>query len=114
MEVRALRVVTTGLMFSSMVLMAITLGDLFTTILWIQGGHAIEINPFMASLLDMGWHTFIAVKLATIACFVVFIEWYARNRDRAFAVNITWFTVVSYLAIYTVSFSLVNFCHFAR
>jgi len=89
-------------------LVVIGLVDLLTTLVWLRTGHAVEINPIMAAVLRCGLGLFIALKLGTLAAYVVVMEWYRRRHSAAFARVVGRITVASYLGIYAVSFACVN------
>jgi hypothetical protein len=107
-EVRALARLVRGMLPINMVLFAIGLADLVTTLFWLHTGRAIEVNPLMAAVLDTSVVLFVAVKLATLVAYVAVMEWYRRFRSPAFARLVGNVTVASYSAIYSVSFVCVN------
>ena len=96
------------LMPANMILVAIGVLDLLSTLVWLSAGHAIEVNPIMAALLAVGLPLFVAVKLCTLVAFVVVIEWYRRRKNPIFARQIGNITVAAYLGIYAISFCVVN------
>ncbi len=95
-------------------LIVIGLVDLVTTLVWLHQGCIVEFNPLMATVLDAGITAFIAVKVFTLCAYVIVVEWYRRHRNASFARIIGIVTVVSYLAIYTISFCSVNFHFFFK
>ena len=68
----------------SLVLVAICLADMFSTLFFVMKGLAVEQNPLMAACLRHGPMAFVLVKLASFVPFVVAIELY-RRRNAAFA-----------------------------
>lgn len=97
-----------GMLPINMLLFAIGLADLVTTLFWLHTGRAIEVNPLMAAVLNTSLALFVAVKLATLISYVAVMEWYRRFRSPAFARLVGNITVASYSAIYAVSFLCVN------
>lgn len=93
---------------ANIVVLAIGLVDLLTTIFWLNTGRAIEVNPLMAAILTVSMPLFVAVKLSTLGAYVLVVEWYRRHRNPCFARQISALTVIAYLGIYTVSFCAVN------
>ena len=93
---------------ANLALLFVGLLDLSTTLFWLRGGHAIEINPIMAGVLRHGIPPFIAVKMCTLLAYVGVMEWYRRRRNPAFARLVGRITLGSYLAIYTLGFCCVN------
>lgn len=83
--------------------------DLVSTLFWLQTGRATEFNPVMAGLWEIGPPSFVLFKLSTLGIYVAVIEWYRRRRNPEFARRVSSFTVYAYLAIYVISFCLVNF-----
>jgi hypothetical protein len=93
-------------------LLAVGLVDLLTTLFWLGTGRAIEVNPIMAAVLDTGVPLFVLVKLATLGAYIAVMEWYRRRRNPAFAEVVGNFTVLAYLGIYAISFCSVNHNYF--
>ena len=93
---------------ANLVLLAVGLVDLLTTLVWVQAGLAIEVNPIMAALLRVGVPAFVGVKLLTLAAYVLTMEWY-RRRNEPFVRRVGLATVVAYTGIYAVSFTVVNY-----
>ena len=89
-------------------LLVVGLADLATTVFWLHTGNAVEINPIMAAILRAGVSLFVAVKVLTLAAYVLVMEWYRRRRSAAFARLVSRVAFSGYLAIYAVSFVLVN------
>lgn len=91
-------------------LFAVGLLDLLTTVVWLQAGRIIEVNPIMAAVLKVGMGPFILVKMATLFIYVGVMEWYRRRRNPAFARLMGYVALFGYIGIYTISFYRVNFC----
>jgi hypothetical protein len=98
----------------NVVLLAVGLMDLVTTLFWLATGRVIEVNPIMAAVLQAGIVLFIFVKIATLGAYVTVMEWYRRNRNPIFARAVGSFTVLAYISIYVVSFYSVNHAYFCR
>lgn len=92
----------------NLALLVVGLADLSTTVFWLCAGRAVEFNPVMAAVLQLGMLAFVMVKLSTLAVYVGVMEWYRRSRNAAFAQIVGNITVTAYLAIYAVSFCAVN------
>jgi hypothetical protein len=95
-----------------LLLIAVGIVDMFTTLYWVYTGSAIEFNPIMAAVLRVGTWAFIAVKMGTLLAYVSVMEWYRRRRCPAFARAVGHITVFSYLGLYATSFSIVNYSAF--
>ena len=92
----------------NLLLMAVGLADLFSTMLWLHTGQIIEVNPIMAALLRGGEWLFFSTKLGTLVAYLGVMEWYRRYRNPVFARTVGMITLFSYLGIYAVSFCCVN------
>lgn len=92
----------------NIVLLAIGLADLLTTIFWLRTGQATEVNPLMAALLKVSPTLFILAKIATLGAYVSVIEWYRRHRNPLFARVVSNITLLAYVGIYSISFVSVN------
>lgn len=68
----------------SLVLVAICLADMLSTLFFVMRGSAVEQNPIMAVCLQHSPAAFVLVKLASFVPFVVAVELY-RRKDPAFA-----------------------------
>ena len=99
---------TSPILPANAALVIIGLADLLTTLFWLHRGYAIEINPIMAAVLRCGVGLFVALKLATLAAYVIVMEWYRRRRSAAFARTVGRITLAGYLALYSISFAFVN------
>lgn len=84
--------------------------DLLTTVIWLETGRIMEVNPIMAGVLKLGMTPFILVKMSTLVIYVGVMEWYRRRRNPAFARFMSYVALFGYIGIYTVSFYHVNFC----
>jgi hypothetical protein len=96
----------------NVVVLAIGLLDLVTTLFWLATGQVIEVNPVMAAVLQAGVAVFILVKVVTLGAYVAVMEWYRRNRSYVFAQTVGNITVLAYVGIYAVSFYSVNHAYF--
>lgn len=92
----------------NIVLVLVALLDLLTTVVWLQTGRAVEINPIMAYVLRSGMEVFVAVKVGTLVAYVGVVEWYRRSRNAILAELVGRITLASYIAIYAISFLAVN------
>ncbi len=92
----------------NVLLVMIGLADLLTTVYWLATGQAAEVNPVMAAVLELSPLLFILVKVATLAAYVIVIEWYRRHRNPYLARIIGRVTVLSYVGVYAISFAAVN------
>ncbi len=68
----------------SLVLVAICLIDMFSTLFFVLRGIGAEQNPIMAACINHSPVTFVLVKLASFVPFVVAVELY-RRKDPNFA-----------------------------
>jgi hypothetical protein len=59
-------------------LLFLTVVDGFSTLYFVTNQYAIELNPIMAALLELGGLVFLFVKLAT-SFLGVFVLWLARD-----------------------------------
>lgn len=94
---------------ANLMLIAVGLADLLTTLFWLHTRQAVEANPVMCALLHAGVAQFVLFKLGTLAAYVGVLEWYRRHRNPIFARVIGNFTLIAYLGIYAVSFCCVNY-----
>ena len=93
-------------------LVIIGLVDLITTLVWLGNGCVVECNPIMAAVLSASLSLFVATKLATLAAYVVVLEWYRRHRNAAFARWVGIAAVIGYISVYTYGFCTVNYTYF--
>lgn len=94
---------------ANLMLLAVGLADLLSTIFWLHTRQAVEFNPVMAAVLHGGYVQFVLVKLSTLTVYVGILEWYRHHRNPVFARAVGSFTLVAYLGIYAVSFCCVNY-----
>jgi hypothetical protein len=83
----------------ALIITAICMLDLATTLFWISQGHAREGNPVMAWVWDQGHVPFIAVKILTFAPAVAAAEWY-RPHNPVLITRVMRWTIILYLAVY--------------
>ena len=95
-----------------LVLLAVGVTDMLTTLYWVYTGSAIEFNPIMAAVLRVSPWAFVAVKMSTLLAYVGVMEWYRRRRCPALATIVGRITVLSYLGLYATSFSFINYSVF--
>ena len=88
----------------TLILLAVGLADMVSTILLVGSGLCRELNPLMAPLLDHHWATFAGVKGLTLLAAAVGCEWY-RRRDEAFVRRWVRVGILSYLALWVVWFA---------
>lgn len=90
-----------------LLLVAVGLLDLFSTILLLELGLAEEANPIMRALIPYGWLAFSAVKCASLLAFVAVLTWYrARHPRLGSAIEVG--TLLGYVAVYAGLFSYIN------
>lgn len=92
---------------------SLALLDLITTVIWVQSGKAVEVNPIMAAVLESGIFVFVAVKLSTVISYFAIMEYYAR-RSAATARCLSAITLTLYITVYMVCFWIVNWQYFFR
>lgn len=68
----------------SLILVAICMADMISTLVFVLRGRAVEQNPLMAMCLNQSPLMFVLVKLASFVPFVVAVELF-RRRNPAFA-----------------------------
>jgi hypothetical protein len=61
------------LFFSIILLLSLSLGDAFATLLWMDQGVAVEGNPLMAAALSLGQGVFVYYKLLLTVAGVSFL-----------------------------------------
>jgi len=83
----------------ALIITAICMLDLATTLFWVSQGQAREGNPFMAWVLDQGHVPFIAVKILTFAPAVAAAEWY-RPHNPVLITRVLRWVIILYLAVY--------------
>ncbi|MGQ9454332.1 MAG: DUF5658 family protein [Armatimonadota bacterium] len=92
----------------NLALVCIAMLDLITTLVWLGAGLVIEVNPIMAAVLNFGIWAFVGVKVFTLVAYVLVIEWYRRYRSARWALVVSRITLASYVAVYIISFLVVN------
>lgn len=85
----------------SLVLVAICLLDMFSTLFFVLKGIGVEQNPIMAVCMNHSPLTFVLVKLASFVPFVIAVELY-RRKDPVFARFACRCAIVLYLVTFTV------------
>lgn len=85
----------------SLILAAICLIDMVSTLFLVLRGWAVEQNPLMAVCLKQGPMVFVLVKLASFIPFIVAVELY-RRKDAAFARLACRSAIVLYVLIFIV------------
>jgi hypothetical protein len=83
----------------SLLLLAIGLIDLVTTILLVETGLCRELNPLMAPLLNQHWLVFALVKSLTLVVAFAAGEWY-RKRDERFVKLAMSAGAITYLVVW--------------
>ena len=100
------------ILVANVLVVAVGMVDLITTVYWLTTGQIVEVNPIMAAVLELGMGTFIGIKLLTLASYFIVMEWYRRYRNPAMAQLIGHVTLIAYIGIYTISFCWVNHAAF--
>ncbi len=83
----------------ALLISAICMLDLATTLYWIGQGYAKEGNPIMAWVLSRGHVPFIGVKILTFLPAVVAAEWYRPRNPRLITKLLRW-VIALYLFLY--------------
>jgi hypothetical protein len=92
----------------SVILAAVCLLDLATTLFWVAYRDAAEANPLMAFYLDNhGFAGFIAAKMVLLAMPLVIAEW-ARRRSPRFVRGALRLTILAYLTLYVFGVAQIN------
>lgn len=91
----------------NLLLIAVTMADLISTIWLIGTGRCIEMNPIMNYFLSHGWAPFIGFKLLTVLAAVGFTEWY-RHRDEKFTRHSLRVGVLGYVLVWVMWFTMAN------
>jgi len=84
----------------SLILVAICLIDMLSTLFFVMRGCAVEQNPLMAMCLRHSPAMFVLVKIASFIPFVIAIELY-RKKDPAFARIVCRSAIVLYVVTFT-------------
>jgi hypothetical protein len=85
----------------SIVLIAICLADMLTTLYLVLKGMATEQNPIMAACIRHSPATFVLVKLVSFVPFVVAVELY-RRRNPEFARRACLYAIGLYVVAFVV------------
>jgi hypothetical protein len=91
----------------SVVIIALGIADLVSTLYWVAQEDASEGNPVFAHYLEMGPFVFIAMKLVMLTAAIFLFEW-ARHRRPEFTRRATRFTILAYLGLYAIGFARLN------
>jgi hypothetical protein len=91
----------------SILLAAICLADMITTVIMVSAGIAVESNPIMSACLRHGPTFFIVVKLISFVPFIVVTEWY-RRKNPAFSRAASRAAIVIYMFAYITLTARVN------
>ena len=83
----------------TIIIAAICLLDLLTTLYWVSQGQAKEGNPVMAYFLNVGPGAFVSAKVLTFAPALVVAEWY-RTRRPEFVTRLLRWVIAAYLFLY--------------
>lgn len=100
------------LSWESIVLFAIGVADLATTLVWVNIHGASEGNPVFAHYLSMGPVTFAMMKLVMLCAPLFLLEW-ARTHRPLFTRRAARFAIAAYLALYCVGVVKLNARYFA-
>ena len=95
------------LMRESLVLAAVCLADLLSTLVLVGHQHASEGNPLMGYYLQLGIGVFILVKLMLVVLPVFILEW-SKQFVPTFARRVVRIAIVAYIGIYAGLFLGVN------
>jgi hypothetical protein len=91
----------------SLILAALCLADMISTLLCVLSGKATEQNPLMAACLGHSPELFVLVKMASFVPFIVVVELY-RRRNPAFATAASRAAIILYVVAYAVITAGVN------
>ena len=80
----------------SLILVAICVADMLTTLFLVIQGRAVEQNPLMSACINHSPATFVLVKTASFVPFVVAVELYKR-KNPGFARAACRFAIALYL-----------------
>lgn len=95
------------LMRESLVLAAVCLADLLSTLVLVGHQHASEGNPLMGYYLQLGIGVFILVKLMLVVLPVFILEW-SKKFVPTFARRVVRIAIVAYVVVYAGLFLGVN------
>ena len=88
----------------SLILAGICIADMVATIILVAMGFACESNPLMAACMRHSVYTFLAVKIASFAPFILICEYY-RKKNPVFVRGAMRSAIALYLVAY---FALVT------
>ena len=88
-----------ALSLESLILAGICIADMIATVVLVAVGCASESNPLMAACMRHSVYTFIAVKVASFAPFILLCE-YHRRRNPVFVRGAMRSAIVLYLVAY--------------
>lgn len=91
----------------NLIILAIGMADLVTTIYWIKNHGADEANPLFRYYLEMGLPWFAAMKIVLLAGPILMLEWAWRHRP-AFTQFGARFAIVAYLIMYGIGVVRIN------
>ena len=83
----------------SLILVAICLADMLSTLYFVMMGMAVEQNPLMAACIDHSPVTFVLVKMASFVPFIIAIELY-RRKNPDFAIKACRCAIALYLVTF--------------
>lgn len=91
----------------SIILIAIGVADLISTVILLNIGRAVEGNPVMAYFLHYGIGVFILMKMVFISLPVMIFE-YCRQYKPQFVTMMVRFAITAYVAVYISLFLTIN------
>ncbi len=91
----------------SILIVAIGVLDLTTTLLWVHNHGAQEANPVFSYYLALGPFWFALMKMVMLLAPVFLLEWAARHRP-SFARKGARFAIAAYLTMYIVGVAQLN------
>ena len=83
----------------SLILVAICLADMLSTLYFVMMGMAVEQNPLMAACINHSPVTFVLVKMASFVPFIIAIELY-RRKNPDFAIKACRCAIALYLVTF--------------
>jgi len=89
------------------VVAAICLLDLVTTVVLLHRGEAVEGNPLMAYFVQFGLPAFCAAKLLFVVPPLLVAEWFRRYNEPLVRGTLR-FVAVAYVVLYVVGFLALN------
>lgn len=91
----------------SIILIAIGMADLISTVILLNAGGAVEGNPVMAYFLRYGICVFILMKMMLISIPVMIFE-YCRQFKPKFVALMVRFAITAYVAVYASLYLTIN------